>query len=120
MPWGAREVKPGAGLPRDEALRADYRKLIAIRRAHPALSRGTHAGLSTDGDLLVFARREGQDAVVVAVNRGAAPASAMVPAPQEWGDKPVADLLDGSAVSLQGGNLQITVPPRAARILAPR
>ena len=38
-----RAVKPGAGMPRDEALRAFYQKLISIRRAHPALSRGTHS-----------------------------------------------------------------------------
>ncbi len=47
MPWGNRRVQPGAGKPRDEALRADYKKLIAIRRAHKALSRGVYTGLSS-------------------------------------------------------------------------
>ena len=119
MPWGSREILPGAGLARDEALRRDYRKLIAIRRAHPALSRGTHTGLSTDGDLLVFARRDGQDAVVVAVNRGPAAASVTFAAPEEWGAKAITDVLDGSAVPRQGATVQISVPPRTARILAP-
>jgi len=58
MPWGARGIQPGAGKPRDEALREYYRKLIAIRRAHPALWQGTHKGLATDGDLYVFERRD--------------------------------------------------------------
>lgn len=57
MPWGARDILPGAGIPRDEALRADIQRMIAIRRRHPALSRGSHQPLSTDGDLLVFARQ---------------------------------------------------------------
>jgi alpha-amylase len=86
MPWGERRIAPGAGKPRDEALREDYRRLVALRRAHPALSRGAHAALSTDGDLLVFERRDeaGGDAVVVAVNRGSAPARAAFAPPAEW------------------------------------
>ena len=40
------------GLPRDEALREDYKRMIAIRRAHPALSRGPHTSLSSEGVLI--------------------------------------------------------------------
>jgi len=117
MPWASRGIKPGAGLPRDEALRRDYQKLIAIRRAHPALSRGTHQGLATDGDLYVFLRRDAAsgDAVIVAINRGATPATASVALPAEWGNAPAKDLLDGSAVTMP-----LTVAPRSARILAPQ
>lgn len=120
MPWGERDVLPGKGLPRDEALRADYRRLIAIRRAHPALSRGVHEGLSSEGDLLVFLRRDAEsgDALVVAVNRGAAPASATVAAPPEWGAGPARDLWLDEEVPVAGGQLQLAVPPREARIVA--
>ena len=73
MPWGARGVKPGAGKPRDEALRELYKKLIAIRRAHPALSRG-HARGALHGRRPATsscgATAGSGDAVVVAVNRG--------------------------------------------------
>ena len=81
MPWGERAVQPGAGLPRDESLRELYRKLISVRRAHPALSRGTHKGLATEGDVYVFLRHDAEsgDAVVVAVNRGEKKASASLP-----------------------------------------
>jgi alpha-amylase len=126
MPWGRRRVLPGEGLPRDEALRGDYQKLIAIRKAHPALSRGHHAGLSTEGDLYVFARRDppSGDAVVVAINRGSAPATATFGVPAEWGSASAVDLLDSSAAGLapNGGSLTVTVPPRGYRILgaAPR
>lgn len=123
MPWGDRQILPGAGLPRDEALRKDYQRLIAVRRAHPALLRGDLKTLSSDGDLLVFQRREAQsgDVVLVAVNRGAAPASAAVPAPAEWGGRAPADLLDaaGAAAPLAGGSVTVAVGPRQARVLAP-
>jgi alpha-amylase len=123
MPWGDRRILPGAGKPRDEALRDDYKKLIAIRRAHPAFARGVHESLSSEGDLLVFLRRDAAsgDAVVVAVNRGAAPATAGFDAPAEWGDAPVRDVWNGEAVArdpANTGRIEAGVAPRSARILA--
>src|SRR6266446_7903239 len=98
MPWGTRDVLPGAGLPRDDALRRDYQKLIGIRKAHPALSRGNHTALSTEGDLYIFARRDAasKDLVVVAVNRGSEPATATFAFPMEWEAAKVVDSLDAS------------------------
>jgi alpha-amylase len=119
MPWGERDVKPGAGLPRDEAMREHYRRLIAIRRAHPALSRGTHQPLSTEGDLYVFLRHDAEsgDAVVVAVNRGASRATVSVPWPQAWsGASGAEDLLAGGRVE-PGATLELAVEPLSARIL---
>lgn len=120
MPWGSRRVMPGAGQKRDEALRGHFQELIAIRRAHKALSRGAHTSLASDGDLLLFARRDAAsgDAVVVAVNRGAAEARASFDAPAEWGTGPVRDLLGKTDVPRSGGRIEITVAPRQARILA--
>jgi alpha-amylase len=120
MPWGERQILPGAGLPRDEALRTDYKKLIAIRRAHLALSRGDYSGLSTEGDLLVYLRRDpaSKDAVVVAVNRGASPATASFAAPAEWGTGAVQDVWNTEAMPATGGRLEVTVAPKSARILA--
>jgi glycosidase len=120
MPWGERRIQPGAGKPRGETLRAGYKKLIAIRRAHPALSRGGYTGVSSEGDLLVFLRRdeETSDAVVVAVNRGAAPAAAAFDAPAEWGELPVRDVWNGEEVAPTGGRITAEVAPRGARIFA--
>ena len=119
MPWGGSDVLPGKGLSRDEALRADYKKLIAIRRAHPALSRGTYESVSSAGDLLVFLRRDAasRDVVVVAVNRGAAPAMAKLDAPPEWAGKAVADALSGEPAVSVAGSIEIAAPPVGARIL---
>ncbi len=120
MPWGGKDILPGKGAPRDEDLRAFYRQLIGIRKAHSALRRGTHAGLSTEGDLYVFARRDaaGGDAVVVAVNRGAAEASVLVAPPPEWAGKEPRDLLGPPApLPAEADKLRITVPARSARVL---
>jgi alpha-amylase len=120
MPWGDKGIRPGAGLPRDEALRDWYRALIAARRAHPALSRGGHQALATAGDLYVFARRdpESGDAVLVALNRSPAPGSVRVPAPAEWRGAIPSDLLGVARVTAAGGELDIALPGLGAGVLA--
>jgi alpha-amylase len=122
MPWGDRDILPGKGAARDEALRADYRRLIAIRRAHPALSRGQHTALSAEGDLLVFLRREpaSKDAVVVAVNRGEKPAQARFAPPAEWAGASPADLWTSEEIAGGTAEIAFEVAPRSARILALR
>ena len=120
MPWGQREILPGRGEPRDEALRADYQRLIAIRRAHPALWRGAHEKLVAEGDLLVFLQKDpkSDDAVVVAINRGSTPAVARFAAPEAWTGRSVTDVWNGTAVPLTTGTIETTVESKAARILA--
>jgi glycosidase len=117
MPWGKRDVLPGKGVTRDEDLRDYYRKLIEARRQHTALSRGAYKSLSFDGDLLVFERFDAAagNAVVVAVNRGKAEASAAVAAPAAW-TGPVGEVLTGAAAAVSGGQLKVVVPPRQARV----
>lgn len=120
MPWGDRKILPGSGKPRDEALRADYKKLIAIRRAHASLSRGTHTVVSTEGDLYAFLRRdaESKDAVVVAVNRGKESGTLRMAVPEEWGEDDPEDEWNGVVVERSSGTLETTVAPLSARILA--
>ncbi len=119
MPWGGRNILPGAGVPRDEALRADYKKLIGIWRAHRALSRGTHTAVATDGDLYAFLRRDeaSKDAVVVAVNRGTAPATLKLAVREEWGAGDPEDAWKGGTVGRSGDTIEATVAPPSARIL---
>lgn len=120
MPWGRRAVLPGKGLKRDEDLRAYYRKLIDTRRQNTALSRGSFRRLASDGDLLVFERHDAAtgNAVVVAVNRGQAEARASVDAPAAWGGG-AREAMTGSPVVLDGGRLEVVVPPRQARVYVP-
>ena len=48
------------------------RTLAALRRDSLAVQRGIYQPVFSDGDVLVFARQEGRETVLVAVNRGAA------------------------------------------------
>jgi alpha-amylase len=120
MPWGARAVRPGRDARRDEALRAYYRRLIAVRRAHPALARGGFRALATDGDLLVFAREDGaaRDAVIVAVNRGDQDASASVPLPAGWRAGDVRETLSDARADVRERMLSVRVPARTAHVYA--
>jgi len=116
MPWGARNVAPGAGLARDESLRTYYKRLIALRRQNPALWRGDYRRLSTEGDLLVFERSDqaSDNRVIVAINRGSSEASATVEAPQSW--LSARDALNGSEAGVENSLLRVVVPPRQANI----
>jgi alpha-amylase len=122
MPWGPRPISPGRGVARDEDLRAFYKKLIALRGAHPALARGSHVSLAAEGDLLVYGRRDASThaTVVVAINRGAAPVKATFALPEDWQAAPdaVTDVWNGGAPSVGNGNVAIDIPPRTARVLA--
>jgi glycosidase len=122
MPWGDRAILPGAGLPRDETLRADYQRLIATRRAHPALWRGRREPLRSDGDLLVFARHDDTsgDTVIVAVNRGQTSAQVEVPLPPVWRDRDVYDVWRSTPVVRRDDLLSAQVPGRQAAIFVSR
>jgi alpha-amylase len=119
MPWGDRDILPGKGKPRDEALREDYKRLIAIRRAHPALWRGDHTGLSYEGDLLVFQRTDetSGDVVIVAVNRGREVATASFELPAGWAGRSVQDIWNEESMTATTGPMEIEVGAREARIL---
>lgn len=118
MPWGDLDILPGKGKPRDENLRKDYQKLIAIRRAHLALARGTHNSVSSEGDVLVFSQTDSQsgDIVIVALNRGTSAAKTTIPLPSEWTGKNVKDVWNDQATSLTGPSIETDLAPRTARI----
>ncbi len=60
------EADPGSML-------ALHRRLIALRRRHAALSVGTVKVVAVRGDLLVFERRAGSEAFLIALNLGHGP-----------------------------------------------
>ena len=80
----------------DRETLAHHRALIELRRRHPALSRGEHRTLHATGDVLVFLRRlpdaagSVEDAALVAVNRGEAPAEVVFPLPPRAVSAPAA------------------------------
>ena len=57
-----------------------YRRLIALRRAHPALSVGRYEPVDAMGDVLAYARGAGANQCLVALNLGSTPQNLRVPA----------------------------------------
>ena len=47
-----------------------YKKLITLRKEHPALSRGDYSVISTSNSLLVYKREMGNDVLVIIANPG--------------------------------------------------
>jgi hypothetical protein len=68
--------------------------------------------------LLVFERADAAsgNAVVVAVNRGPAEASASVPVPAGWQGAAIKDAITNTPVALTGDQLAVSVPARQARV----
>jgi glycosidase len=50
-----------------------YRRLLAVRRAHPALTIGEFALLGVEGDVLVYERRHDAERLIVALNLAGRP-----------------------------------------------
>ncbi len=97
----------------DTALRRTYRELIALRRAHPRLfADGSVEWLRTDdtAQVVVYARRLGDEAAVVVLNAGDAPATVALPAGTRYSR---AWPQGGTAVI---GDDTIVVPTRSANI----
>jgi glycosidase len=117
MPWGDAPIAPGSGLERDERMFLYYKRLIEIRRAHPALSRGGYAPISSEGDLLVFSRIHEEDVAIVAINRGRESVTATFPIPVQWTPDDVTDALENTQVKAEKGTVQLSVPPRSVGIL---
>jgi alpha-glucosidase len=56
-----------------------YRRLIAARRQHGALSAGSYRRVPAQGDLLLFERQSGSEAILIALNFGSQASSTTLP-----------------------------------------
>ncbi len=131
MPWGSRDIQPGKGVARDEALRGFYKELIRVRLAHPALRHGDYTLLTQTADsALAFARRvearDGRpaDTVIVLANREDKAVSADLALPAAWDLRAVRDRLTAPGVpaapaSVADGRLKVELAPKSVRILVP-
>ena len=87
-----------------------------IRAESAALRHGGYRELHVAAEQLAFVREAPDQAVIVALNAAgtAATMTVQVPRDGQW-----VDLLNGGAVSAEGGRVAIEVPPFWARILTP-
>ncbi len=70
MAWGEKNIRPGAGLERDETLREMFVELIALRKEFASLRGGEIEVVYSDRDVLIY--RRGADALVT-LNRSEEP-----------------------------------------------
>jgi glycosidase len=76
--WATRNVK--AQRDAADSMLAFTRALLRLRRAHPALSVGSWHAVSSNGAVLAYERRHGDDRVLVALNLSDAPQMLTLPA----------------------------------------
>jgi glycosidase len=93
------------------------RDWLALRRAHPALRRGTMVDLHADPNVNVYARRDPTETIVIAFNRAAEPATAPIPAAAidaRAGMQLVPILGTGEATPVTGDRIALRLPPVSA------
>ena len=88
--------------------------VLALRRAHPALSSGAETVLALDGEVLVLGRSGEGERVAIAINRGARPAEL----PLDWAGEEV--LLAEPAPGEPGRRGPALIPARGALVLRRR
>lgn len=120
-----RSVEEQLGKP--GSLLETYRKLIALRRASPALRRGEYISLPSDeATLWTFLRRLDDEVMLVAVNLGEKELKTRLRAPRMigrwpyWSITPAVDVTppEAKAGSLESGDIaaDLTLPPLGAAV----
>ncbi|MEI9849507.1 MAG: alpha-amylase family glycosyl hydrolase [Sphingomonas sp.] len=79
--WAARNVATERADP--TSMWSLTQRLLALRRAHPALSVGSWHAIDCAGDLLAYERRHGGERLLVVLNLGARPQPFSIP---EWAE----------------------------------
>lgn len=109
-PWADEGGQP------DLALRAEFKRLIALRQAQPVLRRGSvQAPLFADANVVVQLRRLGTQWALVATNNAdtarTLPLSLPADAPTAW-----RDALGAGAARAAGGKLEMTLPAQGGQV----
>ncbi|MBU6257862.1 MAG: hypothetical protein KGL18_14420 [Burkholderiales bacterium] len=114
-PW------PDLGGHPDLALRAEFQRLIAMRRAHPVLRRGsTHAPLHVDDAVVVWWRKLGAVCALTAVNNAEQARRVAVDLPAGCRARAFVDGLSGATVAAHARRVEFEVPALDGRFLESR
>ncbi|ERN39786.1 glycosidase [Rubidibacter lacunae KORDI 51-2] len=100
----------------DRDLLDAHKRLLTLRRGHPALQTGNYRVISAQGMLYVFARSLDAEELTVVVNAGLEEASATIQA-GALRSQPTRVLYGSARLAATDGNLSIRVPARSGCIL---
>ena len=111
-PWADRGGKP------DDALLADFKRLIRLRNEHPVLRRGSiDAPLLLDAHVIVLARQLGDSWAITATNNAPAPVTVEVKLPLTMRVASFTDALTGARIQPAHGKLTLMVPALFGSVL---
>lgn len=111
-PWADRGGHP------DDAMLADFRRLIALRKANPLLARGTlGAPLYADANVVVVPRQLDGAYAIVAINNAVTARTVDVRLPSNLANAGFVDVLTGTAVSSQNRQIRLTIRPLYGTVL---
>jgi cyclomaltodextrinase / maltogenic alpha-amylase / neopullulanase len=114
FPWADLGGRP------DEAMHAEFRRLIALRQSMPVLRRGTlDAPLHVDAHVIVLPRRLGETFAITATNNAADARTVTLTLPA-GAPASYVDELDGTRHVARDGRLSLTVPGLWGRVLQAR
>jgi neopullulanase len=104
----------------DTDLLHDFQKMVALRKARPALRRGSFTFLHAEGDACAFLRQLGEESVVVAFNTGHRTERIDIPMSDHL---PEAAILDEvwarESARVESGRLRgVELAPRSGRVFA--
>jgi neopullulanase len=104
----------------DTPLLHDFQRMIALRRSHTALRRGTFAILHAAQDVFAYARQHGDETFLIALNPSAATRRVDIPLLGLLPDgTELEEVWNRSSVVCQGGQVRrLEVAPRSGRVFA--
>ncbi len=102
----------------DMEMLAYFRAVIALRHAHPVLRRGHFYPLYAEGECFVFARRNDEETLVIALNVGKAAREITVPVGAYFQDGAALTALfgQGQAGTVQNGEVALSLAMREGAV----
>jgi len=114
-PWADRGGKP------DLELLAEFKQLVAMRKANPVLSRGSlSAPLHLDEHVIVLARQYQDTWAITATNNASKPATVTISLPASAMAAMFEDVLSRASVRSDDRSLTFAVPPQSGTVLISR
>ncbi|MDQ2774892.1 MAG: alpha-amylase family glycosyl hydrolase, partial [Acidobacteriota bacterium] len=127
-PWTDQPGDPAIYGPPDQILISFYMKLSHLRKQHAALTSGNFATLltgdsqqpATAPNTYAYARVQGRDVVVVALNNGSAQNTPIISVSAYFADgTQLQDVLTGTMYKVSGGSVSLNLNPRSGAVLIP-